>query len=76
MGDLNVVGVARAVKLRLTGRDWWWRGLGCWQYSASQLAVEWWWWWRGGGVVVAVAHKLKVCCFSAYLLFFLAIASK
>jgi hypothetical protein len=30
----------------------------------------------GGGVAVAVAHELKVSYFSAYLLFFLAIASK
>ncbi len=30
----------------------------------------------GGGLAVAVAHELKVSYFSAYLLFFLAVASK
>jgi hypothetical protein len=53
---------------------------GCWWYSGGQLPVVV--KWRssvgggGGGVVVAVAHKLKVSYFSAYLLFFFAVASK
>ncbi len=52
------------MELRWTGRDWWWQGQGCWQYSGGRLAVvvEW----RlsggggGGGVAVDVAHELKV----------------
>ncbi len=80
MGNLNVVAVVRAVKLQWTGRDWSLRGQGCWWYSGGWLAVvvEW----QsivgdgGGGVVVAMAHELKVSYFIAYLLFFLAIASK
>jgi hypothetical protein len=30
----------------------------------------------GGGVAVAITHELKVSYFSAYLLFFLAVAMK
>jgi hypothetical protein len=80
VGNLNAVVVARAVELQWTGGDWWWQGQGCWRYNGGPLAVVVKWWLSGGGggggVAVAVAHELKVSCFSAYLLFFLALASK
>jgi hypothetical protein len=80
MGGWNAVAVARAVELLWIVGDWWWQCQGCWRYSVCRLAVVVEWRSSGGGggsgVAVAMAHQLKVSYFSAYLLFFLAVASK